>query len=298
MSIDQTQLLVLQTAKTLITCGVIVVLAALGFRLWRSTLRRLAGRLAERPENHSRERQVRLDTLATVGQATGAVLLGAVAGLMVLGQFADISPLLAGASVVGLAIGLGAKSLIRDVIAGFFILLEDHFGVGDRITVNDRYAGRVEHLDLRRTVLRNIQDGSVLTIPNGEIRVVANTTKDWSQLAVDIRVDYAEDIDRVLAVLERAGDELRADAASATHLLAQPEVLGVEALGESDVTVRVMLKTQPGQQAQVGRRYRGLVKRAFDREGIALPNQQQVILAGVEPVRSQRSSLATREVVA
>src|ERR687885_26616 len=203
-----------------------------------------------------------------------------------------------GVSVVGLAIGLGAKSLIRDVIAGFFILLEDHFGVGDRITINDRYAGRVEHLDLRRTVLRNIQDGSVLTIANGEIRVVANTTKDWSQLAVDIRVDYAEDIDRVLAVLERAGDELRADAASATHLLAQPEVLGVEALGESDVTVRVMLKTQPGQQAQVGRRYRGLVKRAFDREGIALPNQQQVILAGVEPVRSQRSSLATREVAA
>ena len=103
MSIDQTQLLVLQTAKTLITCGVIVILAALGFRLWRSTLRRLADRLGERPENSSRERQVRLATLASVGQATGAVLLGAVAGLMVLGQFADISPLLAGASVVGLA---------------------------------------------------------------------------------------------------------------------------------------------------------------------------------------------------
>lgn len=298
MSIDQTQLLVLQTAKTLITCGVIVILAALGFRLWRSTLRRLADRLGERPENSSRERQVRLNTLASVGQATGAVLLGAVAGLMVLGQFADISPLLAGASVVGLAIGLGAKSLIRDVIAGFFILLEDHFGVGDRITVNDRYAGRVEHLDLRHTVLRNIQDGSVLTIPNGAIRVVANTTKDWSQLPVDIRVDYAEDIDRVVAILEQAGDELRADAASATHLLAEPEVLGVEALGESDVTVRVMLKTQPGQQAQVGRRYRGIVKRAFDREGVALPNQQQVILAGVEPIRGQRSWLATREVAA
>src|ERR671933_2932236 len=112
MSIDQTQLLVLQTAKTLFTCGVILVLAAVGFRLWRSTLRRLADGLGQRPENRSRERQVRLETLATVGQATGAVLLGAVAGLMVLGQFADISPLLAGASVVGLAIGPRAKSLI------------------------------------------------------------------------------------------------------------------------------------------------------------------------------------------
>src|SRR5713101_5104423 len=131
MSIDQTQLLVLQMAKTLFTCGVIVVLGVVGFRVWRSTLRRLCRRVGRRPENRTRERQIRLDTLATVGQATGGVFLGAVAGLMVLGQFADISPLLAGASVIGLAIGLGAKSLIRDIIAGFFILLEDHFGVGD-----------------------------------------------------------------------------------------------------------------------------------------------------------------------
>jgi small conductance mechanosensitive channel len=151
---------------------------------------------------------------------------------------------------------------------------------------------------LRRTVLRNIQDGSVLTIANGEIRVVANTTKDWSQLAVDIRVDYAEDIDRVLAILAQAGDELRADPATATRLLDQPEVLGVEALGESDVTLRVMLKTRPGHQAQVGRQYRGLVKKAFDREGVAPPNQQQVILAGVQPARSQSSTLAPHEVFA
>jgi moderate conductance mechanosensitive channel len=298
MSIDQTQFLVLQTAKTLFTSGVIVVLATLGFRLWRSTLQKVADRLGQQPENRSRERQVRLDTLAAVGRATGAVLVGAVAGLMVLGQFADIAPLLAGASVVGLAIGLGAKSLIRDVIAGFFILLEDHFGVGDRITINDRYAGRVEHLDLRRTVLRNIQDGSVLTIANGEIRAVANTTKGWSQSVVDIHIDYAEEVDRVLAILEQAAGELCADAVWGPRLVDQPEVLGVEALGESDVTLRVMLKTQPGQQAQVGRRYRGLVKKAFEREGVALPNQQQVILAGVESPRSVGSALAPREVLA
>src|SRR5919199_5328260 len=278
MSIDQTQLLVLEVAKTLFTCGVIVALAALGFRLWRSTLRKVADRLAQRPENRSRERQVRLDTLAAVGQATGAVLLGAVAGLMVLGQFADISPLLAGAGVVGLAIRLGAKSLIRDVIAGFFILLEDHFGVGDRITINDRYAGRVEHLDLRRTVLRNIQDGSVLTIPNGQIKVVANTTKGWSQVPVDIHVDYAEDLDRVMEVLGRVGDELRADARLGPLLLDRPAVLGVETLGDADVTIRVQLKTQPAQQARLARSYRGLVKRAFDRAGIALPNPQQLVL--------------------
>jgi small conductance mechanosensitive channel len=288
------ELVILQVGKALFTSIVIVVLAAVGFRLWRATLRRLAGRLRRRAENRSHEPQVRLDTLAAVGQATGAVLLGTVAGLMVLSQFADVSPLLAGASVVGLAIGLGAKSVIRDVIAGFFILLEDHFGVGDRVIVNDRYSGRVQHLDLRRTVLRNIHDGSVLTIPNGEIRVVANTTKGWSQIAVDLRVDYTEDIDRVLAALEHLGDELVADEVVGPLLLDRPEVLGVEAFGESDVTLRVMLKTQPGQQAGVRRRYRALVKRAFDREGIALPNPQQVILASAESSVGQRFALPSR----
>jgi len=286
------ELVFLQISKALFSSLVVLALALVGFRVWRSMLRRVAGRLRKRAENRSHERQVRLDTLAAVGQATGAVLLGAVAGLMVLGQFADISPLLAGASVVGLAIGLGAKTVIRDVIAGFFVLLEDHFGVGDRIVVNDRYSGQVEHLDLRRTVLRNVQDGLVLTIPNGEIRVVANMTREWSQLAVDLRVDYAEDVDRVVAVLEQAADELRADAVTGPLLLVRPEVQGLEAFGESDVTMRVMIKTKPGHQAAVGRRYRALVKKAFDRERIALPNPQQVILAGTEPLSSQRLSLS------
>ena len=282
MPVEQTQLLVLHAGKALVTSVVIVALALAGFRLWRTTIHRLAGRLRRRAENQSRERQVRLETLAAVGQATGAVLLGSFAGLMVLSQFANISPLLAGAGVVGLAIGLGAKSLIQDVIAGFFILLEDHFGVGDRIKVDDKYTGRVECLDLRRTVLRNIQDGSVLTIPNGQIRVLANTTKGWSQVPVDISIDYAADLDRAVAVLERVGDELRADGDLGPLLLDRPEVLGVETLGESDVTLRVVLKTQPAQQARIGRRYRALVKKAFDQEGIALPGPQQMLLVPAE----------------
>jgi small conductance mechanosensitive channel len=282
MLIDQTELLILHVGKALVTSLVILLAALVGFRAWRSSLQRLGGRLRGRPENRSRERQVRLETLAAVGQGTGAVVLGSFASLMILGQFADISPLLAGAGVVGLAIGLGAKSLIQDVIAGFFILLEDHFGVGDRITVNDRYSGRVEHLDLRRVVVRNIHNGSVLTIPNGQIQVVANTTKGWSQAPIDIHVDYAEDLDRVMQVLERVGDELLEDVAMGPLLRERPAVLGVEQLGDADVTIRVLLKTQPAEQGRLGRHYRGLVKTAFDRAGIALPNPQRLLVVPQE----------------
>jgi moderate conductance mechanosensitive channel len=296
MLIDQVQLLLLSAAKALVASVVILAVALAAFRVLRSTLRRLTDRMQQLEENRSHERQVRLQTLSGVGQATGAALLGCIAGLMVLGQFVNISPLLAGAGVIGLAIGLGSKSLIRDVIAGFFILLEDHFGVGDRITVNDRYKGQVEHLDLRRTVLRNVQNGSVLTIPNGEIRVVANTTKEWSQEVVDVHVDYSEDVDRALEVLESAAAELRADPDSGPLLLEQPEVLGVEDLGESDMTLRVILKTRPGRQAPLGRRYRAMVKRGFEREGVAAPSSQPVILACPQPVTHRRSTLHAREV--
>ncbi|MBI4492796.1 MAG: mechanosensitive ion channel family protein [Chloroflexi bacterium] len=246
--------------------------------MWRSAIQRIANRALAQAENLPRERQLKIQTLASVSRATGAILLGLVGGLMVLSQFIDISPLLAGAGVIGLAIGLGAQSLIRDVISGFFILLENHFGVGDVIRVNDQYAGAVEHLDLRRTVLRNL-DGWVVTIPNGEIRVVANMTKEWSRTVVDVGVAYKEDVDRVVGVLQEVGDELLAQPDAAPLLLERPHVLGVEALGEYQVTIRVLLKTQPTKQWEVGRRYRALVKRAFEREGIEIPFPHHVVIA-------------------
>lgn len=277
--IAQLQVALLETVRAVSVVLVILVATAVGVHLWRASVHKLRQRALARAENLPRERQLKIQTLAAVSQASGSVALVFVAGLTALSQFLDITPVLAGAGVVGLAVGLGAQSLIRDVLAGFFILLENHFSVGDVIRVNDQYSGLVEHLDLRRTVLRN-QEGSVITIPNGEIRVVANLTREWSRAVVDIGVPYQEEIDRVMEVLERAGEELMAQPETAPLLLERPEILGVEALTESQVTIRVLLKTQPTKQWQVGRHYRALVKRVFQREGIDAPVPRRVVIAG------------------
>lgn len=296
MTVDQLQVLLLSTSRSLIASLLVVGLAAVGLRLWRATIRRLMARALAHADGAPRERQLKIQTLSTVVRASGSILLMLIAGLMVLAQFVEIAPLLASAGVIGLAIGLGAQSLIRDVISGFFILLEDHFGVGDVIKVNDQYAGYVEHLDLRRTVLRNL-DGWLYTIPNGEIRVVANMTREWSRMVVDVGVAYKEDVDRVTQVLQGVSDELMAHPEASPLLLERPEILGVEALAESQVTIRVLLKTLPMMQWEVGRCYRALVKKAFDREGIEIPFPHRVVISrmairGYEDERARRAARA------
>lgn len=279
--VEQVQFLLLNAGKAAVVSVAIVVAVLVGVRLLRSTIDRVASAALARPENLPRERQLKIQTLNTVSRASGTILLALVGGLMVLGQFIEITPLLAGAGVVGLAVGLGAQSLIRDVLSGFFILLEDHYGVGDVVKINEQYAGYVEHLDLRRTVLRNL-DGWVYNIPNGEIRVVANMTKEWSRMVVDIGVAYKEDTDRVIQVLEGVSEELMAQEDVGPVLLERPQILGVESLGEYQVTIRVLLKTEPIKQWDVGRRYRALVKKAFDREGIEFPSPHRVSIAREE----------------
>ena len=265
--IAQLQAALLEAVRSVSVALIILVATAVGVHLWRASVRKLRERALARSENLPRERQLKIQTLATVSETSGSVALVVIAGLTALSQFVDITPLLAGAGVVGLAVGLGAQGLIRDLLSGFFILLENHFGVGDIIRVNNLYSGLVEHLDLRRTILRN-QEGSVITIPNGEIHVVANLTREWSRAVVDIAVPVKEEIDRVMDMLERAGDALMAEPDVAPLLLEKPEILGVEALTETQVTIRVLLKTQPTKQWQVGRRYRALVKGVLQREGI------------------------------
>lgn len=274
--------------RTLGAIVIVIVVAMIALRVWHGTVRRIVARVQAQSENLPRERQLKVQTLAAVIRTTGAIALTFMAALLVLNQFIEIGPLIAGAGVVGIAIGLGAQSLIRDIINGFFILLEDHFGVGDVIKINDQYAGFVEHLDLRRTVLRNLE-GALITVPNGEIKVVANLTKDWSRMVVDLGVAYKEDTDRVIQVLEGVSDELLADETLGPVILERPEIVGVEALAESQVTIRILLKTAPMQQWAVGRKYRALVKKAFDRESIEIPFPHRTVYTHADAASSNGS---------
>lgn len=215
------------------------------------------------------EREKWAKTLAGILRAVGTITIVLIATMMVLRELGlDITPIVAGAGVAGLAIGFGAQSLIKDVIAGFFILLEDQFRVGDVIQAAG-VSGLVEKMTLRITVIRDLH-GTVHFIPNGEIKVVSNLTKEWSRAVLDIGVSYKEDIDRVAEVLRKVGSELQEDEQFGRLLLEPPEVLGVEAFGESKVKIKMVAKTLPQKQWEVARELRRRIKAAFDQEGIEI----------------------------
>ena len=228
------------------------------------------------------EREKRALTLAGIVKTVGTTAIVIIATMMGLREFGlDITPIIAGAGVVGLAIGFGAQSLIKDVIGGFFIILEGQFAVGDVIKTGE-ISGQVERLNLRVTVLRDVNSGAVHFIPNSELKVVSNLTKEWSRVTLNIGVTYREDIDRVVGVLKRTGQELAADGRIGAMILEPPEVLGIEALGESQVTIQVLVKTLPQKQWEVARELRKRIKVAFDKEGIESPYPHRVLLTRIE----------------
>ena len=227
------------------------------------------------------EAEKRARTMASLLRTVGTAFIIVVAVLMALREIGlDITPLLAGAGVAGLAIGFGAQSLIKDVIAGFFILMEDQFRVGDVIQAAG-VSGQVERMSLRTTIVRDLQ-GTVHFIPNGEIKVASNLTKEWSRAVLEVGIDYQEDLDRTLHVLAEVGRELAADASFGPMILEPPQVLGVESLGESQVTLRLLLKTLPSKQWDVARELRRRIKNRFDREKIAIPYPHRVVITRTE----------------
>jgi len=204
-----------------------------------------------------------------VTTAVGAVIV-IIAIFMVLSEIGiDITPLLAGAGVVGIAIGFGAQSLIRDFLSGLFIILEDQYGKGDWVQVAG-VNGLVEDVNLRRTVLRDL-DGTVHSIPNGEIKTASNYTRDWSRVHLNIPVAYGEDLDRVIGVLNRIGKELAEDETFGPTIITAPQVLGVDKFGDSAIEIKVLGETKPLKQWALKRELRKRVKKAFDEEGIEIP---------------------------
>lgn len=252
-----------------IRVGIIVIGAFIVIRIFKIIIRRSKEKIAA-PEKVGLERSKRTETLARLLETTAQVVILLAALLMVLKEVGiNIGPLLAGAGIVGLAVGFGAQSLVKDVISGFFILLENHMNVGDVVQIAG-VAGLVESINLRITVLRDIE-GKMYIVPNGEISVVANLTKEWSKAVLDIGVAYKEDVDEVIEVLKDVGETLVADTSFGPKILEPMDVLGLDSFGDSSVNIKVAFKTQPRAQYAVAREFRRRVKKAFDSRGIEIP---------------------------
>jgi small conductance mechanosensitive channel len=217
----------------------------------------------------------RSTTIASLLRSLGAVTVTLLAVLFTLNLFISIGPILAGAGVLGLAISFGAQSLVKDVIAGFFVLLENQFAVGDVIQAGSK-SGTVEKMTLRIVQLRDLE-GVLHTIPNGDIGVVSNMTRAWSRAVVDVGVAYDTPVDRALEGFADEAATFAADPTWVGHFDGPPEVQGVQDLGDNAVVIRTRLKTIPGEQWAAAREFRRRLKNRLDREGIEIPFPQRTV---------------------
>jgi small-conductance mechanosensitive channel len=250
---------------------VIIVLAFLIFKAVKSFLDRLERRLNAEDSQAGRSAH-RSHTLVGVMRGAFSIAIWTVTSFMVLDEIGlNLSPLLTGAGIAGIALGFGAQSLVRDFLTGFFVLLEDQYRVGDLIEIQlpdeGNVRGKVERFSLRATSLRG-SDGTLHQVANGMIQVVSNRSAGWSRAIIDIGVSYREDLARVREALLEAGNELVEDEELGPFITEAPEILGVQELGESQVTIRMAARTLPGKQTVVARALRQRIKEAFDRQGI------------------------------
>jgi len=269
-----------------------VVVAAMTVFLMRfaAALIRTGFLLFERRATSERAARVRrrAQTLSAIlrGASQAAILF---IGLMILLEklTINITPILASAGIVGIAVGFGAQSLVKDIFAGFLILLEDQYGVGDSVKIGE-VSGTVERLTLRSTWVRGL-DGSLTTIPNGSISAVANLSKDWARAVLDVEVDYHEDIDRAMRVMIETARGMKEEMPQV--ILDEPVMLGVDKLTGTSIVLRLILKTAPAQQAEIGRELRRRIKLAFDREGVRVPSGQQQLILSSPPAPREAAAI-------
>jgi small conductance mechanosensitive channel len=270
---EQYQQYLEQVYKWLVTSGLrvlaIIVISFVFIRIFRKLIMRSKDRIGS-ADRGGVEYVKRTETLAGLIEKTVRTIIITAAVLMILKSVGiDIGPLLAGAGVVGLAVGFGAQNLVKDVISGFFILLENQYNVGDVVEIAGK-SGLIEGINLRVTTLRDLA-GSVHMVPNGTITVVTNMTKEYSQALLDIGVAYKENVDDVVAVMKEVAATMRADNVFAPKILADFEVLGLDSFGDSSVNIKARFKTMPLEQWNVAREYRRRIKAAFDAKGIEIP---------------------------
>jgi len=212
----------------------------------------------------------RTQTLGSIVKYALTVVIFVVASITVLKEFGiEIGPLLAAAGIVGLAIGFGAQSLVKDVISGFFILLEDQIRVGDVVQIAGK-GGLVEKINLKTTILRDLA-GNVHYVPNGHIDVVTNMTKDYSRYVFDIGVAYREDVDEVIEVIKEVDGEMRNDPEFKDDIIEPIEILGLDQFADSAIIIRARTTTMPIKQWRIGREFNRRLKKKFDKRNIEIP---------------------------
>ncbi len=227
---------------------------------------------------HTGLRAQQLRTLASVIQSVGTVVIYFLAAMQALPLFGvDVKPILASAGIAGLAIGFGAQTLVKDVINGFFILLENQYDLGDTVRIAG-VTGTVESMTLRRTTLRDA-NGAIHVVPNSEIKVVSNMTRDWAQISLSVAVDYQEKSDRVIKLLEEVAHDIYGDPNFRELLVAQPEVPGIERVAANEVDYSVIAKVLPGEQLRVSRELRRRIKECFDRQKVQTPAPTRMFIA-------------------
>ncbi|HVZ15474.1 MAG TPA: mechanosensitive ion channel family protein [Terriglobales bacterium] len=263
----------------------VLILIVYGVLVWslRIVTRRIR-RFSKRQGLPSGVRAQQLATLASVINGSGTFVLIFLALIQILGVLQiNVGPLLASAGIAGLAIGFGAQTMVKDVINGFFILLENQYDVGDSIRIAG-VQGTVEYMSLRRTVLRD-SDGTVHTIPNSEIHIVSNTTRDWTQVSLHVSAAYTEPSDKVIGLLKDVAQDVWNDAALHDALVSIPEVPGIDRVSGQDVDYLVLAKTRPGKQLQITRELRRRIKACFEENHVQPggPGRMYVVSVGGVP---------------
>ncbi len=256
----------------------VVLLALLLLRFMRAGVRRFEHYLANGRDPSESESDKRAKTLGHLLRNVAGALIVAVATLMVLQELQiNIMPILTGAGILGFAVGFGAQTLVKDVIGGFFLILENQVRVGDVAQINGT-GGLVEAINLRTIVLRD-QSGAVHVFPCGGVTTLANLSKDYAYALLDIQVAYKHDTDEVVKVMRQVSEQLRLSATYGPAMLEPLEVIGIEGFGESSVTIRVRMKTLPLKQWETAREFRRLIKKAFEGAGIEIPFPHRDALA-------------------
>ena len=264
---------------------IVLVIAIIAVVKW------LANRLIQRvvkqmktPDHRSRgkpavssRRATRADALGTLLRSIANVVLLTIGVFMVLGVFGiNLAPLIAGAGIIGLAIGFGAQDLVSDFLSGVFMLAEDQYGIGDVIDAGDGIVGVVEGISLRTTRVRDVT-GTLWHVPNGQITRIGNMSQEWARALLDVGVSYDTDIDQASEIIKQVADEMAAEEAFASDFLGEPEIWGVQNLGADSVDIRLVIQTTPGTQWGIARELRRRIKYALDGADIEIPFPQRTV---------------------